>query len=174
VSHSPVRPGAVRLALAVAVLLAPWPTGAAEVVTPGTLGVYDAGLVRRAVEGARARLQAAACQGLVDEFKDPEGVTLRQRLDEQGMTIESRLDAIRFVDASESSLCRTSQSFAFTVRSGIVVYVCPRVLEKAHLRQPARVQAVIIHELLHTIGLGENPPTSTHITARVEARCLSN
>ena len=27
------------------------------------------------------------------------------------------------------------------------------------------------YEILHTLGLGENPPTSTEITQRVEARC---
>jgi hypothetical protein len=30
---------------------------------------------------------------------------------------------------------------------------------------------MVIHEILHTLGLGENPPTSVEITQRVEARC---
>jgi len=30
---------------------------------------------------------------------------------------------------------------------------------------------MVIHEVLHTLGLGENPPTSTEITLRVEGRC---
>jgi hypothetical protein len=143
-------------------------------VTPRTLSVFDAGVVRRAVEEAKTRLHVAECEGLVDEFKDPDGVSLRKRLEDQDMTIEARLDAIRFVDASESEHCRSSNTYAFAVRAGLVVYVCPRTMEKALRRQPARVQAVVIHELLHTVGLGENPPTSTYITARVEARCLSN
>jgi hypothetical protein len=29
----------------------------------------------------------------------------------------------------------------------------------------------VIHEALHTLGLGENPPTSTEITSRIAARC---
>ena len=171
--RSSLHRGAACFALALVSLFASG-TAEAQVVTPRPLGAYDAALVRRAAESARTRLQDAECQGLLDEFKDPEGVALRARLDEQRMTLESRLDALRFVDASESSLCRSSQSFAFAVRSGLVVYVCPRMLAKAELREPTRVPAVIIHELLHTIGLGENPPTSTYITARVEARCLSN
>ena len=28
----------------------------------------------------------------------------------------------------------------------------------------------MIHELLHSLGLGENPPSSDHITARVRER----
>ena len=150
------------------------PSGETQVVTPGTLNAYDAGLVRRAVEGARSRLRDAACEGLVDEFKDPQGLPLRKRLEDQRTTLDARLDAIRFVDASESAQCRSAGSLAFAVRDSFVVYVCPRVMAKAQLGQPGRVQAVVIHELLHTIGLGENPPTSSHITARVEARCLSN
>jgi hypothetical protein len=30
---------------------------------------------------------------------------------------------------------------------------------------------MVIHEILHTLGLGENPPTSIEITQRVESRC---
>jgi hypothetical protein len=29
----------------------------------------------------------------------------------------------------------------------------------------------VIHEVLHSLGLGENPPSSDHITERVRARC---
>jgi hypothetical protein len=36
---------------------------------------------------------------------------------------------------------------------------------------PAGVEMIVIHELLHVLGLGENPPTSEAITARVVARC---
>jgi hypothetical protein len=30
---------------------------------------------------------------------------------------------------------------------------------------------MIIHEMMHTLGLGENPPTTFEITERVMARC---
>jgi hypothetical protein len=33
------------------------------------------------------------------------------------------------------------------------------------------VQMVVIHEVLHTLGLGENPPSSDQITRRVDLRC---
>jgi len=36
---------------------------------------------------------------------------------------------------------------------------------------PAYAEMILIHELLHTLGLGENPPTSLEITARVTERC---
>jgi hypothetical protein len=31
---------------------------------------------------------------------------------------------------------------------------------------------IVIHEFLHTLGLGENPPTSAAITAQVLARFI--
>jgi hypothetical protein len=31
--------------------------------------------------------------------------------------------------------------------------------------------ALFIHEILHTLGLGESPPSSEAITARVVVRC---
>ena len=39
------------------------------------------------------------------------------------------------------------------------------------LHEPRLAEALVIHEMLHTLGLGENPPTSTEITKRVEGRC---
>ena len=32
-------------------------------------------------------------------------------------------------------------------------------------------EAALIHESLHSLGLGENPPTSSEITSRVISRC---
>ena len=32
-------------------------------------------------------------------------------------------------------------------------------------------EVVIIHELLHALGLGENPPTESGITHQIFARC---
>jgi len=33
------------------------------------------------------------------------------------------------------------------------------------------VVAVFIHEMLHTLGLGENPPSTQEITGRVLLQC---
>jgi hypothetical protein len=38
-------------------------------------------------------------------------------------------------------------------------------------RSRAAADAAIIHELLHSLGLGEDPPTSKQITDTVLARC---
>ncbi len=44
-------------------------------------------------------------------------------------------------------------------------------LKRINAQQPDYVVATLIHEILHTLGLGENPPSSREITARVLARC---
>ena len=34
-----------------------------------------------------------------------------------------------------------------------------------------RREAILIHEALHSLGLGEDPPSSDYITERIRARC---
>jgi hypothetical protein len=68
----------------------------------------------------------------------------------------------------------TSDSRTLFIQESIVVYVCKAFAEVA-LRQPAVAEAMLIHEVLHTLGLGEAPmpgqPTSLEITQRVQSRC---
>jgi hypothetical protein len=49
--------------------------------------------------------------------------------------------------------------------------VCGRDFERAWKRNPREVQATIIHEMLHSLGLGENPPAPRDITDRVQQLC---
>jgi hypothetical protein len=140
---------------------------------PRLLLPFDAAAVRQTVDGAKARLRTPACQGLLDEFQTTDGVSLKQRLEETGATLETRLGELRFFDASDLPACRSAQVYAFT-RPGLgAVYVCTTRFTAARLEKPEHVEAVVIHELLHTVGLGENPPTPAYITARVKDRCHS-
>jgi hypothetical protein len=51
------------------------------------------------------------------------------------------------------------------------VFVCgPRFLS-AWKRGPHLVEITVIHEVLHTLGLGENPPSSRAITNVVREHC---
>ena len=38
-------------------------------------------------------------------------------------------------------------------------------------RERVTAEVYVIHEMLHTLGLGENPPTSQEITQRVKRQC---
>ena len=90
-----------------------------------------------------------------------------------GQTPARYLGLIVFADASRTPHCRAGGVFAFTSPRSRVVYICGAPLAEAAGRNLGVVEAVLIHEELHSLGLGENPPTSEVITARVLATCPS-
>jgi hypothetical protein len=124
-----------------------------------------------AVLGAHRRLQQPACRELFAEFSDAAGRTLQENLDAMGESAATYPSLILFADGTGRSRCRERDVFAFTTPGSRVVHVCGRQLKGLAERSPVRAQAIVIHEVLHTLGLGENPPSSTEITARVLARC---
>ena len=80
------------------------------------------------------------------------------------------LTMVTFIDDTRHRLC-VSGVLAFTAPGSRVVRVCVEELNRINAQQPDYVVASLIHEILHTLGLGENPPSSREITARVLARC---
>ena len=124
-----------------------------------------------AVLGAHRRLQQPACRGLFLEFSDASGRRLQENLDALGETGATYPALILFADGTGRPRCREREVFAFTTPGSRVVHICGRQLKDLADRSPVRAQAIVIHEVLHTLGLGENPPSSTEITARVLARC---
>jgi hypothetical protein len=126
-----------------------------------------------AVMGARRRLEQPDCQRLFSEFSDASGRPLQETLDALGQTSAGYLGWVVFADASARPHCKAGGSFAFTTPGSRVVYVCGPQLKDATDQNLAKAEAVVIHEMLHSLGLGENPPTSAEITARVQARCHS-
>jgi hypothetical protein len=51
------------------------------------------------------------------------------------------------------------------------VFVCAQQFVAAARRDPMVADAALIHESLHSLGLGENPPSSSEITSRVISAC---
>ncbi len=80
------------------------------------------------------------------------------------------LTMVKFIDDTRHRMCVTGV-LAFTVPGSRVVRVCSNELTRINAQQPDYVVASLIHEILHTLGLGENPPSAREITARVLARC---
>jgi hypothetical protein len=56
---------------------------------------------------------------------------------------------------------------AFTQPGSLAVRVCPLVARQ----DPDTVELIVLHEMLHSLGLQENPPTSQQITQQVRRRC---
>ena len=76
-----------------------------------------------------------------------------------------------FADGGEQqkgALCRVRGVAAVTVPKGRVVYVCGSAFRDMSV--PHREHA-LIHEMLHSLGLGENPPSAREINAAVWRRC---
>ena len=51
------------------------------------------------------------------------------------------------------------------------MYLCGRQFALVDGNNPSQTEASLIHEELHSLGLGENPPNPKEITARVLAMC---
>jgi hypothetical protein len=130
----------------------------------------DAGFwVRAAVEGAARRLRVPECARLFGDFVDRDGHRLSDRLKDLGVGPEEYLrKSLWFMDGTRESPCDPLlRRTAITQVGSHVVFICPaRFLEASQERE-----LTIIHEMLHSLGLGENPPSSREITGRVMARC---
>jgi hypothetical protein len=124
--------------------------------------------VSRAARDAMRRLQEPGCQRILDEFTDREGRPLRERLGSS--TPEAYLARLVLREGEiprGSGRCASTGAAAFTA-GGAAVFVCGTSFRT--LGPGARANA-LIHEMLHTLGLRENPPSSAEITRRVTASC---
>jgi len=133
-----------------------------------------AGMERRALESARtqatALLQGEECRKIFSDFADAVGRPLQEKLDGIGQTPAEYLGRVQFLNGEVQMLCRRSRVQMVTTGKSRYVYVCPQFRQYQD-RHPERAPALVIHEALHTLGLGENPPTSLEITGRILARC---
>lgn len=151
-------------------LLPPATAGPLRVQVPHQAG----SAVRRALLSARTRLAGASCRRVLSDFHSAvEGGSLGAVLERRGGTAEGHLDSLVFKDGSAREHCARPDILAFTSVGSAVVFVCPRAFVRVAERDPVLAEIVLIHEALHTLGLGENPPTSAAITAHIEERCRS-
>jgi hypothetical protein len=123
-------------------------------------------------QGASARLRRPACRKILEDFPGWPGREIVSQLETSGISLEVYIRSyISFVDGSDNKLCNTDEgTFAFTGLGHKVVHVCPaRVINL--VKDMTTVELLVIHEILHTLGLPENPPSSAAITDRVRKRC---
>jgi hypothetical protein len=160
----------VVLASAFALLAA-----SAAAAAPRHLTGWDASAVDRARAGAVQRLRNDECRKVFADFTDASGRSLQQALDEWGASPAEYIGLVPFLDGSSEALCRKTNT-ALVASPGVRrVFVC-KAFADFQLKQPRVAESMVIHEILHTLGLGESPmmkdaPTSIEITQRVEARC---
>jgi len=126
--------------------------------------------LERAVKAAAERLERPECRKVLSDFRDASGRTIQERLDALGDTPRQYLTRLTFREALDSR-CRDSARLAFTFVGERDVFICGTRLWQTYRIDPPYVEALIIHEMMHTLGLGENPPSSLEINARVLKRC---
>jgi hypothetical protein len=145
---------------------------------PASLRGRDTEALERARAGAARRLAKPECQKVLSDFTDTEGRTLLQNLETWQLGAPDYLRVISFVDGSSIRNCQKA-SVPLTTTPGLpAVYVCPAGVAVAgsrfaqiEIRNSSLAEFMVIHEMLHTLGLGENPPSTFEITDRVKRRC---
>jgi len=156
-----------RAVLTSAILLAATVGNAAA---PLTLTGWDRRAVETARRGALKRLESEECRKVFIDFTDAQGRTLQQNLEKRTASPAEYIGLVPFVDGSSQALCRETKTALVATPGVRRVFVC-KTFAEVQLRQPGLAESLVIHEILHTLGLGENPPTSIEITQRVQARC---
>ncbi len=175
----------LRLGVAYAlVLMAPASSGSAQTKKASMEGAVSGISLRttlkgervtrafnRAAAGALRRLERPKCQRLFSEFRDASGRVLQEELDALGQTPATFMGLILFVEGDGERPCADRNVLAMTQPGGRAIWICGVEFARTNQRDPGLTEAVLIHEELHALGLGENPPSSTSITERVRARC---
>jgi hypothetical protein len=140
-----------------------------HVVMAGAVGRAQ---VQHAISGAARRLASHRCQTIFTEFHDQSGQPLQGMLDASHQTGAQYLASLRFIEGGDQPRCRRSSSVVAFIEPGShVVWICGDHFEAGFNHDPGMMEILLIHELLHALGLGENPPRPAEITQKVMARC---
>ena len=130
--------------------------------------------VHTAIGGAFRRLASPECRQVFSDFTDGNGTTLQENLESTGRTAQDYLGALRYANGAGHAPCRRAEVLAFTSPGRRIVYVCGAFREKflaLRVGERQELDIALIHEVLHTLGLRENPPTPAEITDQVRRRC---
>jgi hypothetical protein len=128
-------------------------------------------LVAAATARAATKLRTPGCLGVLSDFRDAAGRPLSEVLEERGAGAGEFLASLVFVDGGDTPSCATGRAAAVANPGSIFIGVCKGTFARVQTADPGLATDVVIHEMLHALGLGENPPTSEEITRQVEKRC---
>ena len=129
------------------------------------------GEVRLAIRRAESRTGRPECAAVYRDFRDGAGRPLSDRLVELGQTGQQNFRTLTFRLVEDAPACRAGGVLAFTSPGSRDVRLCVNAFANALRRDGNDAVATLIHEQLHELGLGENPPTSREITDQVLRRC---
>ncbi len=128
--------------------------------------------LRGVLRQAANRFSTPECAALLYDFNDVRtGRPLAETLSRSGLGLEAWLRSVYFLSGEGRTGCTGRGTFAYTPVGSSVVWVCPVTLEKSRMPRRGLTANVLIHETLHSLGLGEDPPSSEEISLQVESRC---
>ncbi len=149
------------------------PAGAASAA--GGSEAADRMSTRALVAGASARAAAKMlkpeCREVLSDFRDGAGRPLSEILEERGVGVGEFLASLSFVDGGSVPRCASGTVAAGATPGSPSVAVCKATFARVDSADPGLAANVVIHEMLHALGLGEDPPTSEEITRQVARRC---
>jgi hypothetical protein len=140
------------------------PQGAADRMTARSL-------VAGASHRAAAKLRRPECRELLSDFRDGDGRRLSELLEERGIEASEFLAGLTFVDGRAVPRCASGTVAAGAIPQSPYIAVCKETFARVQSADPGLAANVVIHEMLHALGLGENPPTSEEINRQVARRC---
>ena len=125
--------------------------------------------LRMGLHVALARLKRPRCAAIFQTFLLADGSTAQSELDRRQISPGELLGGLIFADGNQAAVCHNGRALLITTPGSPLIRLCPEFSRLS----PSDSAVLIIHESLHALGLGENPPTSREITQRVEGRCGS-
>jgi hypothetical protein len=137
----------------------------------GRVDPFFKAAVTKAFALALERLGEEGCPRIFSDFSDASGRPLTENLEELHRTASGQLTSIRFGDGAHEKPCGDLGVLAFTHPRATTIYLCGQRFATLARTNPALAAALILHEELHSLGLGENPPESREITFSVIRRC---
>jgi hypothetical protein len=164
-----MRSRAVTLSLAVVLAAAPH----AAPAPPYPLPLFARGTVKRSLALALEGLRRPECRAVYDDFRDASGATLAEGLRRRDVSPSEHLLRLRWLNGVSHPRCRDRNVFLVTRVGDPEIYVCPEQFTDFAVRQPVKAAGLLLHEQLHALGLGEDPPASGEISRQVFARCGS-
>jgi hypothetical protein len=120
---------------------------------------------------AEEKLSNPVCREIFGEFQDASGRPLDGVLEETGRDATGLLRGLEFVDGTATIACRDRRTLAWTNPGARTIRLCSLEFADAAHAHPQFVANLLIHESLHSLGLGENPPSSLEITELVGRKC---
>jgi hypothetical protein len=124
-----------------------------------------------ALSMADGLLDAPPCLALFEQFRDSAGHPLSMTLAAARETPRERLARLYFADANGNRCRDNPRMIAYTAPGSRVIWICGERFADQFAMAVRPGAFRLIHELLHSAGLGEDPPTSAQITDAVARSC---